>query len=299
MMYKKNFVAAIKVGGKVLRESNDRVELPFGSEYSILLKNLDSVRVRASIQIDGSDAVEGLVIQPNSEIEIERFLRSTGSLDQGNRFKFIERTAKIEDHRGIKADDGLVRVEFEREKVFNPPIQVVHHTYTYPYVPPTWINTSGSNSLTDMWKYSSTSGPGFQGQMTNSSAPSPRTMLARSRRGGYTGQTVHADYDAEPISASVVNEVLSAPFNYKFNPEPNEAGITVEGSVSSQKFVPVQGFECETPDVVVLHLIGRKQGTPIQVAKTVRAKVACTTCGTKNKSSVKFCKECGTSLEKV
>ena len=78
MTYKKNFVAAIKVNGKVLRESSDRVELPFGSEYSILLKNLDSVRMQARITIDGVDAVDWVVINPNSSVEIERFLKIAG-----------------------------------------------------------------------------------------------------------------------------------------------------------------------------------------------------------------------------
>jgi hypothetical protein len=41
---------------------------------------------------------------------------SLGNLSQGNRFKFIERTAGIEQHRGIKIDDGLIRIEYEFER---------------------------------------------------------------------------------------------------------------------------------------------------------------------------------------
>lgn len=284
-MYKKNFVAAIKVGGKVLRESNERVELPFGSEYSILLKNLDSVRVRASIQIDGEDAVNGVVIQPNSEIEIERFLRpGSGAMDQGNRFKFIERTGKIEAHRGIKADDGLVRISFEREKVYQAPQVVEHHTYhhhTYPwhlhYPGPIWINAVG----------------GLQGQTTNSSSRGTRALMASSN-------SVSATMDwSGPISEPIVASNFSqSQQNMMKHVQENEAGITVDGSLSNQRFVPVQGFDCEPEEVLVLHLIGRSGGSPIQIAKTVRAKLSCETCGTKNKSSSKFCKQCGTSLEK-
>jgi hypothetical protein len=132
MMHKKNFVAAIKVDGKILRESSDRVELPFGSEYSVLLKNLDTVRMQAKIDIDGQDATSWLVIEPGQSIAVERFYR--GNRDQGNRFKFIERTERIEEHRGIQAEDGLVRVEFKREKVYEPSKIVEHHTYHHwPY----------------------------------------------------------------------------------------------------------------------------------------------------------------------
>jgi len=43
-MYKEQMVAAVKVGGKVLRENGETVVLPFGSEYSVYLKNLNTVR---------------------------------------------------------------------------------------------------------------------------------------------------------------------------------------------------------------------------------------------------------------
>src|SRR5579863_1787511 len=118
MAYKKSFVAAIKVNGQILRESSDRVELPFGSEYSVLLKNLDSVRMQARITIDGTDATGWLVIEPGRDIDVERFVKD---LNKGNRFKFIERTERIEQHRGIKVEDGLVRVEFRREKIYEAP----------------------------------------------------------------------------------------------------------------------------------------------------------------------------------
>src|SRR5258706_13209245 len=118
MVYQNKFVVAIRVDGKILRETSNIVSLPFGSEYSVLLKNMNSVRALAKVTVDGQDATGGtrLVIDPNSSVELERFIRN-GNLARGNRLKFIERTEAIEEHRGIKADDGLVRVEFWTEKV--------------------------------------------------------------------------------------------------------------------------------------------------------------------------------------
>ena len=53
MMYESKLAAAIKVNGKVLREFNkDTVYIPFGSEYSILLKNLNTKR--AIVETGGS-----------------------------------------------------------------------------------------------------------------------------------------------------------------------------------------------------------------------------------------------------
>ena len=100
-VFQDKIVTAIKVGGKVLRENGDTVTLPFGGEYSILVKNLNSVRTQVTISVDGTDAAGKLVIGPNSSMELERFIRN-GNLATGNRFKFIERTAEVEAHRGIK-----------------------------------------------------------------------------------------------------------------------------------------------------------------------------------------------------
>ena len=43
-MYLNKVAVAIKSNGKVLREQGDNVYIPFGSEYSIQVKNLNSVR---------------------------------------------------------------------------------------------------------------------------------------------------------------------------------------------------------------------------------------------------------------
>jgi rRNA maturation endonuclease Nob1 len=45
--------------------------------------------------------------------------------------------------------------------------------------------------------------------------------------------------------------------------------------------------------------MGTKGGKQVLKAITVKTKTKCHTCGTTNKSGVKFCRECGTSLELV
>ena len=116
MMYSEKLVVAIKSNKQVLKENKGTIQIPFGKEFSIFLKNLNSVRAQAKVSIDGSDVLNGtsLIIDANSELELERYLKD---LSTGNKFKFISRTEEIEEHRGIKAEDGLVRVEFQFEKV--------------------------------------------------------------------------------------------------------------------------------------------------------------------------------------
>ena len=120
MMYESKLAAAIKVNGKVLREFKDTVHIPFGSEYTILLKNLNTTRAVVHVFIDGDDTVPGgLVIDPGREVDLERWIKN-GNLTEGNKFKFIERTGSVEQHRGIGIEDGLVRVEFQFELPSRP-----------------------------------------------------------------------------------------------------------------------------------------------------------------------------------
>lgn len=117
MVYSKQFVASIKVNGKILREQDGKVFLPFGSEFTIILKNLNPSRALVNIYIDGLDIADGskFVIDAGATLEITRFIKN-GNLSSGNRFKFIERSQDIENHRGIQLEDGLIRVEFQFQK---------------------------------------------------------------------------------------------------------------------------------------------------------------------------------------
>jgi hypothetical protein len=268
MMFKKNLVACVKVGGKILRENSDRVTLPFGSEYSLLLKNLDSVRVQVKVSVDGKDATEGtwLVIEPNSSLELERFIRN-GNLEKGNRFKFIERTNEIEETRGIKADDGLIRVEYKKEyvapKTKYEDVYVRRHYYNQgwlgPYVYPYWYGDT-------VWC-----------QSANTS-------------GAVRGMSVQ--------NVNTANVMRGVEPREHFKSELNDAGITVPGSESNQKFTTTSWFATESEtEVLVLHLVGRKGSVPVANPVTVSDKPTCVTCHKVNKATSKFCSRCGTALE--
>ena len=134
-MYNKNFVVVVKVNRKVLREIDSIVTIPFGNEYTILLKNLDSKTAVVNVDIDGQDVLDNsrLVIYGNSELELHGFLIGN---DVKNKFKFIEKTEEISNHRGDRPDDGIIRVEYKFEK---PIVCDWSWTYTkpvyYPWYP--------------------------------------------------------------------------------------------------------------------------------------------------------------------
>lgn len=122
MVYLQKFVAVLKLNGKILRERDDVVHLPFGAEYSILLKNLNTKNALVKITIDGREVTDGGIIVPhsfNNVVELERFIDS-GDLSKGYKFKFIKKTKEIQDNRGDYIDDGLIRVEwwFEEEQPY-------------------------------------------------------------------------------------------------------------------------------------------------------------------------------------
>jgi hypothetical protein len=264
MVYHNKFVAVIKCNGKVLREREDNtVLLPFGSEYSILLKNLNSRAASVSISIDGVDVLNGreLIVQATSDLELERFLQD--DMCHGNRFKFINKTQEIVNHRGDRVDDGIIRIEYRFEAA--PPLQINyhhHHHHHNQWIRPSW-----------WWNYDS---PCFIGGAVYG------TTLSSSR--GMTG-TVSCNYAADVTNCCDVG------------PAPDE-GITVKGSESNQQFQ--QGYigQLETSsEVIILRLRGvTGSRNKVTAPVTVNTKLTCPTCGRTSASAAKFCANCGTAL---
>ena len=269
MMYNSKLVASLKSAkGKILREFGETVYVPFGEEYSIFVKNLNNVRALVSISVDGTDIGDGtkFIVDPNSSIDIERFVKE-GNFNVGNRLKFIERTSAVENHRGIKAEDGLVRVEywFERQ------VPVYKPTSTWIYNNPV---VYGDND----WH------------------------LKRTDR-YYTGDDINnrAMYSSNDILNSSVGEVRgNSTSSRSLTRSMNDAGITVEGSVSNQQFVYGGYFPVEaTSHVIVLKMLGQTENARVETAVTTKIKTECKTCGRRNKNSASFCSQCGTSLQIV
>jgi len=299
MMYNQKLVASIKVKGKILREFKDTVYIPFASEYTILLKNLNTVRAVVNVFIDGENAVPGgLVIDPGRSVDLERWIKN-GNLTEGNRFKFIERTAKIEEGpRGIKEEDGLIRVEYQFE-IPRPVINVnsIFGSNTFPHYPP------GVRGLTSEYpgvvdKYSKDVNSGW---ISASGATYSQVNVNGALRGvdySANGAAMQASASAAidkvvPQSAELHDGMATMDWCA------NETGITVPGSKSEQKFqTTTVGALDPTVHNIVLRIVGDLgHNKPIEQPVTVKYKPKCVTCGKQNKYTAKFCTECGTSLE--
>jgi hypothetical protein len=299
MMYESKLVASLKANGKILREFKDTVYIPFGSEYSFLLKNLNTTRALVNVFIDGEDMTPGgLVLNAGQEVDLERSIKG-GNLTEGNRFKFIERTSAIENGpRGVKLEDGLVRIEFQFEK---PPMRVSE-------LPRNIFNDINFGSLSG--SIGSSEYPGttdkFSKSMGTYSQVNVNGMLRGvdySMNGQVTAQAASASVDKYCADNNIINSICemhdgAATMDWMEAPK-NDVGITVPGSKSTQKFQTtyMNAMESEKHSIVLKLLGETDDNKPVLKPVTTKHKPKCVTCGKQNKATAKFCTECGTALE--
>jgi hypothetical protein len=304
MMYQSKLVASLKANGKILREFKDTVYIPFGSEYQFLLKNLHTQRAVVNIFVDGTNVVEGgLVINAGQEVNLERYIKN-GNLTEGNRFKFIERTQAVEDGpRGIKLEDGLIRIEFQYEQP--RPVVNISDQYWKQYPPGVRGMTSEYSGVID--KYSNIPNKGWI--QANSASFSTNVNGAMrgvdfSQNGSATAQAASAAVDKYCADKGIISELHDGMatmdwMDAEVTRSVNDVGITVPGSKSTQKFqhVTMGIMETEKHSMVIKLLGETPDNKPVLQPVTVERKPECVTCGKKNKAHAKFCTECGTALE--
>lgn len=279
MTMHQRLAVAVKCGGKVLREHGDTVFLPFGSEYSLLIKNLDTQkRVVADIKIDGREVVEGgLVINANSSIDLKRFVED-GNFDVGPAFKFQQMTSAIEQSRGCKLEDGILQVSFR----FEEPIVYGgfiwrDDTWVKPYwQQPTYFCNSTLRSMN-----------------VGSAVGQTHDTLSADAKGMADGN-INCCY-----SAQVGATVGSSSFGDALAAAGLDQGITVKGEEVKQGFKSVSIDESRLGAVqtIVLKLKGDVGQTKVSKPLTVKTKPVCSECGTKNPSTARFCMTCGNNLK--
>ena len=275
MMYNQKLIASLKANGKILREYKDTVYCPFGQEYSILLKNLNTVRAVVNVYIDGENVVPGgLVLNAGQEVDLERSIKN-GNLTEGNRFKFIERTGAVEQHRGVKLEDGIVRIEYQ----FEIPRPVMHVTDNF------WLKSSGYDRSTNQV---GTTNATFNvnGIMRSVDYSAGESMKATA------SSAINSTLQTMNISAMAAHDGMATM-------DWNDAGITVPGSKSEQRFqtATIGALDPQTYSIVLKILGETPDNEPVRKPVTTKHKPKCVTCGKQNKATAKFCTECGTALE--
>jgi len=271
MVFKENFVAVIMADGKILREHDGSVELSFGSDYSIRLKNLESRKARVRISIDSEDVLKGhsLILDPNSHVDLEGFMDGH---TVRKRFRFIQKTQEIVEHRGDKVDDGIVRVEYCFEQRRSGHVSIRYDPWPDHY----WND----------WIW------------TCPATPQPPYIVTYDSG---TAGSVHKAYevtcdavDAGMTSRSAYNAVSSSRLNS--TPKTDE-GITVPGGETFQQFDHGHIGATDQPHVITIRLCGTtNSGAVIEKPVGTRDKSTCPTCGRKSSTNHRFCGNCGTNL---
>jgi hypothetical protein len=313
MMHKDLFIAVVKSGGRILRErdftrAEASVQLPFGSEFSISMKNLHTERAAVRITIDGQDVLNGrdLIVMPNKELELERFLED---LRTGNRFKFIKKTEEISEHRGDKIDDGFIRVEWQYEKplTLNNGISVTRSRadFVQPFDPDEYekkLAREANDRLTSREVHTSGgiwySAAGHQGPQGPSGPQGCQGSQGPAGRPGGVFRGMLGGSVGCPIATqdqSVYNVSVGA--SMSFCDTVLEDGITVKGSLSTQAFQEDTLRELEAEKhVFIFRLKGFAQDAVVVKPLTTRDKLTCPTCGRTASSASNCCSNCGTAL---
>lgn len=286
MMYSSKLVCSVKSNNKILREKhqdgNAVVYVPFGSEYSLLLKNLAGQNAVVHIQIDGKEVgKDGIYMKAGTEGEIKGFI--DGSIAD-RAFKFIQKTQEISDFRGDKIDDGMIRVTWQFEKHL-PEVKEVYYNYKYSlplrqyvycFTCGCWHYNDECCRLHPYRPYVTWYGGTITCSNTDSSAGRGTQSISNSRDVTYTA----------------CNFVKSAEVNV-------DEGITVEGSKVGQSFGYAHARELESnTHSLVLILKGytddkKRVNKPI----LVRDKKQCPSCGRWFKGNKEFCSQDGTALK--
>jgi len=276
MVYKDHFVAVIKNGGQILRESRsgqeDVIQLPFGSEYSVHLKNLSSTRAAVSVSIDNVDVLNGhrIVLGANEAHDLEGFMEN-GIVK--NKFKFIQKTREIAEHRGDFVEDGIVKISYQFEKpTVYPSINVTSH---WPYQDP-WNKTYGGTG--------------------------DRLIGAHQPYEDHASKSVLRGF-AGPQGQSMSNNVECFAKSFTSAPEPpqpaQDEGITVKGSQTNIQYGNTYLNELFPEVKVITFKLAGVSRNDVKLVRpvTVRQKIYCSTCGRNNSSRNDFCTNCGTCLK--
>ena len=236
MVYSNKLVAVVKHNNNILREDGDIVSLPFGSEYSILLKNLSMQRVLVGVKIDAVDVLsyKKIIIDANSSHELLGFMSEAAKIT--NRFKFIQKTEQIANYRGDRIDDGFINIDFQFEKPYVPPVITYYPSTftTYPPVYTTWTSCSTSGVYNCSSGAVGESGP--RGPYGCAGVPSPNVNLNIQQDEGIT------------VKGSQINMQYCSGFISNLDPEKHNIIIRLKG-YKDQSYLPIYNntkLDCTT-----------------------------------------------------
>jgi hypothetical protein len=241
------------------------------SEFQIELFNPTSNAVLAKISIDGvAISQSGLVLRPAERIWLDRYL------DIAKKFKFetYEVSNTIESKAAI-AKNGGIKIEFYNESIpMSVPVQDYYRTKTFYDL----NNQRGTHIdyLNPSFTTSTTKGFGFNGV---SSCYNANSININNSIGNVTTSSSYLSDDMLTNKATLKSKSSI------------ETGRVEMGGNSKQLFQTSSKTFCYLPFFTIqlkVLPISQKVTTSEDLVRTY-----CTNCGTKQKSTYKFCPSCG------
>jgi len=264
-MYSNGHVVAVQVNGKTVNDSNGKVLLPFGVEYSLMLKNRNDRKAVARVYIDGDEVTKTgkLILEANSSLNLERYIED---MDNGAKFKFVPLSHQDVDDKG-DSEKGWIEVRFQLVKPPQMPV-IIHEDHIY----------HEHHHHHDSWEYPIYKGPFYYGNSIWCSA-NGGNITATLNSGG----TGNLKADATSINYSS-NAILGSNFS-------QEAGATIRGNNSNQKFSYSYVGELESIETVIRFQL---VGTSDKKVASHYTKTHCNQCGKRYETNDNFCSKCGT-----
>lgn len=246
MMHKNGLIATIKdENGKVLRETRDHaavtVYIPFYTHYSIYLKNTHNCRAVATIEIDGTDVMngKGIIVPANGNITVDRFCID-GNLKSGSKFYFVPQDdGRVADP--TSEDNGMVKITFKLEKV--KPFYIIEQNYTatfpnqydyghpkpiMPNQPPRFWNNNFNNTV-DNRRIDASSDPKFYSPIhTPSNWSTGSSLNVSASAQPERGATVEGNQSNQQFIHGYVNELESTETVISFEIRPSKEALTVD-----------------------------------------------------------------------
>jgi hypothetical protein len=267
MVYSNKFVLALLKDGTPQKElSNRTVQIPFGAEYSLRLRNKHSRRAVVQIYIDGENVSGGgYVIPANDHVDIKRHY------DKDRAFKFVALDSEEAVDFGKNGPNpdkvkGTIEARFylEKERPPAPIYKEVHHHHDhyypkpYPVYPPVYPKPHWSDPWYGYGTYSSNSAGGSSsgmlrtcgiGDSASDSSNAGSEAIFGNSASYSAGLHQHLNssrraretksIDSTPeISCSTAPATESFAFNAAPMPELKD-GCTVEGGYTGQNFSSV------------------------------------------------------------
>jgi hypothetical protein len=262
MVFSNRFVVCILIDGKPAKElANKTVHIPFGSQYSIRLRNKNKRRAVAKIIIDGENVSgEGYVVGANDSVDIHR------PADKNVAFKFVSLDSgeAVEFGKNGPNDDkvkGTIRVDFYLEKEAPPAPKVTeihHHHYPRPSWPrPHWGWGHG------MVYGSGPIGSGISHSIGNVGSNHGGNDCLRGAKGLDDSVEYSRTLDTDHVLS--VNSLSASAAPASVAPEIKD-GCTVEGGMTNQSFYSVYVDTEDTCTSLSVFLQGFDPQAQIQAA---------------------------------